>query len=140
MSQHLKTPQVPRHAWLSAIVWQSHTVFYLVVQQWEEDQAPLPIRIKHKLLSVAAPHNISKAEVIDADARRSDSAIRRKVALPSLYILIASRWVGTACTDQHQKYILIRKQQSTWQIFAWQCSGPTHHQVRAPTERLFGPL
>ncbi len=45
-----------------------------MVHEWKEDQASLPICIKHKLLSVTASHNISKAEVIHTDARCPDPA------------------------------------------------------------------
>ena len=56
-------------------------VVHLMVCEWKEDQASLPIRIKHKLLPVTASHNISKAEVIHMDARCPDPAGKQGLAI-----------------------------------------------------------
>lgn len=103
-----------------------------MVHEREEDQASLPIRVKHKLLPVAAPHNISKAEVIYTDARCPDPAGKHGLAICVHVFMQAVELIATVQTAHSAPF--------TWQIFAWLCNDPAHRLVHAPTGHLLGPL
>jgi len=66
--------------------------------EWKEDQASLPIRIKHKLLPVTASHNISKAEVIHMDARCPNPASKHGLAICVFIFMRAVELLATVQT------------------------------------------
>ena len=114
----------------------------LMLLDREEYETPLPVCIKSKLFSAAVPDNVCKAQVVDPDARRSDSAQQcPHVCIRMCFHVSHARvWAHRACSaSQNLQSDESLKFSYTWQTCAARCSGRAHHQACAPIGRQFDP-